>query len=151
MHHIPMILGVCWPQVLAVLPTSTILVAKLLAEEITSLRGALQRVPGKAEPALPQLNIYSIFLGLLKELKKSAPTDLVVPNILKVLTEPMPKQFPACDWTFLEEFARKNPKLLVACLKVTASQAHVSPSALKVVEALVKEASTMDLEVVVPL
>lgn len=104
-------------------------------------------MPGKAEPTLPQLNIYSIFLGLLKELKKSAPSDLVVPNILKVLAEPMPKQFPACDWTFLEGFARQNPNLLVACLKVTASEAHVSPSALKVVEALVKEASTMDLEV----
>jgi len=123
-------------------------VTKLLRDEIDSLRGALQRVPGKAEPSLPQLNIYSVFLGLVRELKKASANDPVVQNTLKVLSEPMPKQFPPCDWSFLEDFSRQRLDLLVPCLKVSAKQAHVSPSALKVTEILVKEASTMDLEVI---
>ncbi|CAB3385723.1 Hypothetical predicted protein [Cloeon dipterum] len=139
--------GVCWPQVLAVLPNSTHLVAKLLRDEITSLRGALQHMPGKAEPDLPRLNVYSVFLGLLSCLRKAAPEEQVVTNILQVLAEPMPKQYPPCNWAFLLKLVDQRAELLVSCLKVAASQAHVSPSALKVTETLLKQAATMNLKI----
>ncbi|XP_059487543.1 focadhesin isoform X2 [Neocloeon triangulifer] len=139
--------GVCWPQMLAVLPTATELVTKFLSDEIETLRGALQQVPGKAEPDVPRLNIYSIFLGLLGCLRKAQVNDPVVPNILKVLAQPMPKQFPPCNWNFMETLAGQRADLLVASLKVVARQAHTSPSALKVTESLLKEAATMNLEI----
>ncbi|KAF4532933.1 hypothetical protein B566_EDAN015645 [Ephemera danica] len=138
---LPYIPGECWPQLLAAVPSATLLLKILLSVEVSAMRGALHRHTGKAEPSLPPLARNSVCLGLISHLRRCAdePDTAMVP-CLEVLSS-LSKALPPCDWSFLQNLA-KYEQCHFLCLTLATRQAHCSSSARVVAEQLVEKLET---------
>ena len=132
--------GDCWVQLLNAEPSAIILIKSLLTREVTSLRGALFRRPGKAEPSLPPLGPASVCVALVALLRKRVEDQQDSPAVvpaLQALAGPLPQQLPPCDWSFLVELAKRDECCLL-CVTIATAQAHWSPSAQAAADLMVK-------------